>query len=62
VSRHYNDEVNNLAQQATSYNASNKNFNIIKKPMFSNIQNLEFLPDRGPKTGLPRVIVSLIDA
>jgi hypothetical protein len=30
--------------------------------MFSNIQNLEFLPDRGPKTSLPRVIVSLTDA
>jgi ribonuclease HI len=33
IYRHENSRVNDLEQQASGYNVSNMNFNIIKKPM-----------------------------
>jgi hypothetical protein len=49
---HENSEANDLAQQASSYNVSNKNFSITKTPMCVRVQNLESLSVLGVETGL----------
>jgi hypothetical protein len=48
-----------LAQQASGYNVSNKNFSITKKPMCVHVQNL-FLSVLGAHTGLTGGTVDLI--
>jgi ribonuclease HI len=40
IYRHENSKANDLAQQASGYNVSNKNFSIIRKPMCMHVQNL----------------------
>jgi hypothetical protein len=49
---HENSRSNDLAQQASGYNISNRNFNIIEKPMCANVRNLEFLHVLNAKTSL----------
>jgi hypothetical protein len=59
IYRHENSKVNDLAQQASDYNVSNKNFSIIRKLMCMHVQNLSIL---GTETGLTgRSTVGLID-
>jgi hypothetical protein len=59
IYRHENSKANDLAQQASDYNVSNKNFSIIRKLMCMHVQNLSIL---GIETGLTgRSTVSLID-
>jgi hypothetical protein len=54
VYMHENSKANDLAQQASVYNVSNKNFSITKKPMCVHVQNL-FLSVLGVDTGLTGV-------
>jgi ribonuclease HI len=64
IYRHENSKANDLAQQASGYNVSNKNFSITKNPMCANVQNLESLSVLGGETGqtgLPGAQTSLID-
>jgi ribonuclease HI len=58
VYRHENSKANDLAQQASSYNVSNKNFSITKKLMCVHAQNL-FLTILGTDTGLTNGTVGL---
>jgi ribonuclease HI len=63
VYMHENSKANDLAQQASSYNVSNKNFSITKKLMCVHAQNL-FLSVLGADTGLtgvPNVQTGLTD-
>jgi hypothetical protein len=43
IYRHENSRANDLAQQASSYNVSSKNFSITKKLMCAHVQYLESL-------------------
>jgi ribonuclease HI len=58
IYRHENSKTNDLAQQASGYNVSNKNFSITKKPMCVHVQNL-FLSVLGAEAGLTGSTVSL---
>jgi hypothetical protein len=58
IYRHENSEANDLAQQASVYNVSSKNFSITKKPMCVHVQHL-FLSVLGTETGLADGIVGL---
>jgi hypothetical protein len=58
IYRHENSKANDLAQQASGYNVSNKNFSITKKPMCMHVQNM-FLSVLGAKIGLTDSTVSL---
>jgi ribonuclease HI len=49
---HENSKANDLAQQASGYNVSSKNFSITKKPMFAHVQNLESLSVLNAETSL----------
>jgi ribonuclease HI len=40
ICRHENSKTNDLTQQASGYNVSNKNFSIIKKLMCMHVQNM----------------------
>jgi hypothetical protein len=51
IYRHENSKAKDLARQASSYNVSNKNFSITKKPMCMYVQNLS-LSVLGAETGL----------
>jgi hypothetical protein len=46
IYRYDNSKANDLAQQASGYNVSNKNFSIAKKPMCMYVQNLFACPGR----------------
>jgi hypothetical protein len=52
IYRHENNRANDLAQQASEYNVTSKNFNVTKRPGFVDVQNVEFLLNLGVKTGL----------
>jgi hypothetical protein len=52
IYRHENSKANDLAQQASGYNVSSKNFNITKKSMCAHVQNLESLSVLSTKTDL----------
>jgi ribonuclease HI len=52
IYRHENSKANDLAQQASGYNVSSKNFNITKKPMCAHVQNMESLSILSAETGL----------
>jgi hypothetical protein len=52
IYRHENSKANNLAQQASGYNVSNKNFSITNKPMCMHVQNRGSLSVLGTETGL----------
>jgi ribonuclease HI len=52
IYKHENSKGNDLAQQASGYNVSSKNFSTTKKPMCAHVQNLESLSILGAKTGL----------
>jgi hypothetical protein len=54
IYRHENSKANDLAQQASGYNVSNKNFSITKKLMCVHVQNM-FLSVLGTDTGLTGV-------
>jgi ribonuclease HI len=43
IYRHENSKANDLAQQASRYNVSNKNFSIAKELMCVHVRNLESL-------------------
>jgi ribonuclease HI len=58
IYRHENSKANDLAQQASGYNVSNKNFSITKRPMCMHVQNL-FLSVLGAETSLTGSTVSL---
>jgi hypothetical protein len=58
IYRYENSKANDLAQQASSYNVSNKNFSIIRKPMCMHVQNLS-LSFLGTETDLTGIIVGL---
>jgi ribonuclease HI len=70
IYRHENSKANNLAQQASGYNVSNKNFSITKKSMCMHVQNM-FLSVLGAEidltgstvglTGVPDVQIGLTD-
>jgi ribonuclease HI len=40
IYRHENSKANDLAQQASGYNVSSKNFNITKKSMYAHLESL----------------------
>jgi ribonuclease HI len=48
---HENNRVNDLAQE-TGNNVSSKNFNVTKRPMLVDVQNVDFMSDLGTETGL----------
>jgi ribonuclease HI len=52
IYRDENSKSNDLAQRASGYNVSNKNFSITKKPMCAYVQNMESLSILGTETGL----------
>jgi hypothetical protein len=58
IYRHENSKANDLTQQISSYNVSNKNFGITKKPMCMHVQNM-FLSVLGVETGLTGSTVGL---
>ena len=59
IYRHMNSRANELAQQASGYNVSSKNFCIIEKPMCKSVQNMEFLPILGVEIGLTGATIDL---
>jgi hypothetical protein len=59
IYRHENSKANDLAQQESGYNVSNKNFSIIRKPMCMHVQNLS-LSVMGAETSLTGITVGLI--
>jgi ribonuclease HI len=48
---HENNRVNDLAQE-TGNNVSSKNFNVTKRLMLVDVQNVDFMSDLGTETGL----------
>jgi hypothetical protein len=52
IYRHENSKANNLAQQASRYNVSNKNFSIAKELMCVHVRNLESLSIPSAETDL----------
>jgi hypothetical protein len=58
IYRHENSKVNDLAQQASGYIVSNKNFSITKKSMCMQVQNM-FLSVLDTTTGLTSSTVGL---
>jgi uncharacterized protein YlxW (UPF0749 family) len=61
IYRHENSRANDLVQQASSYNVSSKNFNITKKQMCAQLQNLESLSILSAETGLTGSSTGLTD-
>jgi ribonuclease HI len=59
IYRHENGKANDLAQQASSYNVSKKNFSVTKKPMCAYVQNIKSLSVLGVETGLTGSLVNL---
>jgi hypothetical protein len=59
IYRHENSKDNDLAQQASGYNVSNKNFSITKKLMCMHVQNLGSLSILDAETGLIGSPISL---
>jgi hypothetical protein len=58
IYRHENSKANDLAQQVSGYNVSNKDFNVIRNPMCMHVQNLSLFV-LGAETGLTGSTVGL---
>jgi hypothetical protein len=62
IYRHENSNSNDLAQQASGYSDSSKNFRITKKLMCAHVQNLESSSVLNVETGLAGCLIGLSGA